>query len=489
MPSTSWGNECSVKLPLVVDLDGTLSPSDSLVEALVYVALRRPQELFRLLVAFGRGRSALKSFLADVGAYQAELLPVRSDLVAYIQSERASGRSIYLVTAAPQVVADAIGDRLGLFDAVIGSSDGVNLKARVKGDRIASLLPGGFAYAGNDKADLAVWRRAQSILLVDVSPSLARKARALGKPIEGEFYSAPAGLKTWLRALRIHQWSKNVLLFVPLVLAHRYDDPTAWLRVALGFLVFGIVASATYLINDLSDLTTDRRHKMKRNRPLARGDITIPAAVAIAGMLGAAGLVGGYFLDVHFAGLLVAYTVLTLSYSLRLKAIALLDVFVLGMLYSLRILMGGVLIDTVGISVLSPWLFVFSLFFFYSLSMAKRHSEIESAMAAGSTGRIRGRGYLTSDGPFTLAIGMAASAAAVVVMFQWVASEAYPAGFYPSPVWLWVSPFLVFLWATRVWLKSHRGRLHNDPVLFALKDPPSWMLGVLLILCFGLATW
>jgi 4-hydroxybenzoate polyprenyltransferase/phosphoserine phosphatase len=487
MPST-LGKKCTVKPPLVVDLDGTLTPSDSLVEALVYVALRRPQELFQLLAALGRGRFALKAFLADLGAYHAELLPVRADLVAFIKSERASGRPVYLVTAAHQSVANAIGDRLGLFDAVIGSSDGVNLKAKTKGDRIDSLLPGGFAYAGNDNADLAVWSLAQSIVLVNASSSVTRKARALGKPIEEEFHATPVGVKTWLRALRVHQWAKNVLLFVPLFLAHRYADATAWLRVAIGFFAFSIIASATYLINDLSDLAADRLHKTKRNRPLARGDITIPGAVGMAALLGAAGLVCGYLLDARFAGLLIVYIILTLSYSLRLKAIALLDVFVLGMLYSLRIFMGGLLIDTVTVHFLSPWLFVFSLFFFYSLSMAKRHSEIESALTAGSTGRVRGRGYLVSDGPFTLAIGMAASVAAVVVLFQWVASEAFPAGFYPSPAFLWALPFLVFMWSTRVWLKSHRGRLHDDPVLFALKDKPSLVLAALMICCFGLAS-
>jgi 4-hydroxybenzoate polyprenyltransferase len=274
-----------------------------------------------------------------------------------------------------------------------------------------------------------------------------------------------------------------VLLFVPLMLAHLFLDPIAWLRVGLGFVALGVVASAGYIVNDLSDLSADRVHATKRTRPIAKGEISIPSALRIAAALGIFGIAGGFLIDLRFGGLLIAYVTLTLAYSLRLKAIALLDVFVLGMLYTLRIVMGGFLIS----SKMSPWLLVFSLFFFYSLSTAKRHSEIARAEERGVTCRIHGRGYLVSDGLLILVIGVAASVAAALVLFEWVASDAYPIGHYPSPQWLWATPFLVFLWTTRIWLKSHRGRLDDDAVLFALKDPPSWLLGALLVVCFGLA--
>ena len=221
----------------------------------------------------------------------------------------------------------------------------------------------------------------------------------------------------------------------------------------------------------------------KKNRPIAKGEISIVSALAVAGLLGIIGLAGAFLIDVRFGLTAVLYVVLTLSYSIRLKAVALLDVFILASLYTSRVVMGSVILS----SEISPWLIVFSLFFFYSLSMAKRYAEINRAVSAGQSGKIRGRGYRTNDGPFALSVGLASVIAAVVVLLQYVANDASPAELYRSPQWLWPISFLVFMWSTRIWLKGHRGQLDDDPVIFALKDPPSWLLGASVALCFILA--
>lgn len=469
--------------PLVVDLDGTLSPSDSLLEALLFLALRKPQLIATLAVAATNGKAALKKCVASLGGYQPETLPLHGKFLEFLISERARGRKLYLVTAADQSVASAIADRVGLFEEAIGSSGGVNLKSSMKRARIERLLPGGYSYAGNDRADVDVWRGAKSIVIVSAGPNVSKEALALGPPVEAEFDPPYASWSDWGRALRIHQWAKNILMFVPLFLAGKFSDPASVFKVTLGFIVFGAIASSTYIINDLSDLASDRRHETKKNRPIARGDINVWSALSVAVGLGSFGLLSAFLIDSRFGLIALSYVGLTVSYSVRLKAIALLDVFVLSLLYTARVEMGSAILS----SVVSVWLILFSLFFFYSLSMAKRYAEINRALNSGLRGKIRGRGYRADDGPFVLSVGLASAVAAIVVLLQYVANDASPADFYRSPEWLWPISFLVFMWTTRIWLKGHRNQLDDDPVIFALKDPPSWLLGSLVAICFALA--
>lgn len=474
-----------VRHPLAVDLDGTLCKSDSSIDALISVGLRSPKYIPKLWSALLRGRASLKSALSEIGAYRPESAPLRDDFVSYLREQKASGRELHLVTASPQPVADAIAERVGLFDSASGSFNDRNLKGDEKARHLQERFPEGFSYAGNDRADLKVWRHARSAIAVAAPPAIERRLSRLGVPVEQRFPAPKVKLGTYLRMLRSHQWSKNVLMFFPLVLAHQYTDPEAILRVTLGFLCMCLVASATYIANDLSDLDADRQHATKSRRPLAAGEVSVTSALLIALALGLAGMVGALALDKWFALALLVYAALTVSYSIRLKEIALLDVFVLGLLYTLRIVMGTVLIGGLG----SPWLLVFSLFFFFSLSMAKRQVEIVRARQRGDHGRIRGRGYEVTDEPLTLSLGIAANSVAVLLLFLYVANDAYPQNSYSSPQWLWAISPIVFLWSTRIWLKSHRGKLDDDPINFALRDGPSLLLGVLVAACFVMAVW
>jgi 4-hydroxybenzoate polyprenyltransferase len=483
----------STALPLVVDLDGTLNRTDSLVEALIGVGLRRPSALPGTIMALLQGRPALKDHVAKLGFYSGEVLPLRPELLSWLEAEKGSGRELHLATAADQTVADTVAKRVGLFTSAIGSCNGVNLKGRNKLAALKAKFPDGFAYAGNDRADLEVWPGASSMVLVGVDASTRRKALRFGLPVEREFPKDDVSLKTWLKAGRLHQWSKNILLFVPLLLAHKYADVSAIVTVALGFSALGCVASGTYLINDLSDLDADRVHKTKRNRPLASGAISAASGFAAAVILIVGGLSAAYMVRPAFAAAVGVYVGVTLAYSMHLKKLAMLDVFVLGVLYTLRIFMGMVLIKAAP----SPWLLSFAMFFFFSLSMAKRHVEIVRAAETGLTGGdktggqtegfIKGRGYKASDAPLSLSFGVASSLAAILVLFLYVVHEAFPAGAYRHPQWLWIIGFLVFLWTSRIWLLSHRGELDDDPVAFAVKDGPSLLIGLLVLGTFALA--
>lgn len=470
-------------LPIAVDLDGTLARSDSLVDASVHAALRRPNCLPGVLASFFVGRLAFKEKLLELGAYQPQTIPLNEDLISYLKEQRSRGRELHLVTASPQDMADAVAARVGLFDTVTGSKDGVNLKGKLKAEYLRQRFPGGFAYAGNDASDLHVWRHASSAMTVGVPQSVASRLEELRIPVERRFERKPPSIKSWLKLMRVHQWSKNALMLVPLMLAHQYGNWVVVVNTAIAFVCMGLVASATYILNDLSDLDADRQHDTKRFRPLASAEISVHSGILVASVMGVLGGIGALFLDALFAATLAVYVVLTLAYSLRLKAIALLDVFVLGLLFTLRIMMGIVLLHVAP----SPWLLVFSLFFFFSLSMAKRHVEIVRAAARGHVGKINGRGYLPSDAPMTLGLGLASSNVAVTLLFLYVANDAYPVESYKSPQWLWAISPLVFLWTTRIWLKSHRGRLDDDPITFALCDPPSIGLGLAVFACFLLA--
>ena len=446
--------------------------------------LRRPSDFFGILAAFAKGRRAVAEHLTRLGYVDAESLPLRRDFLEYLERERASGRELHLAASAMQPVADAVAARLGIFGSARGSENGVELRGDAKLHHLQQRFPNGFSYAGGGEDDIPVWRGATSIVTVGASPATQRTAERLGPPIEREFPPARRSLRDWIRALRLHQWSKNLLLFVPLLLAHKYGDLAAFMQVAAGFIAFGCVASGTYLINDLSDLKADRAHPTKRFRLVARGDLGAMPALLLALALIAGGLIGGVMLGLGFAGLLVLYVAMTLAYSLHLKTVPIFDAFLLGSLYTIRILMGSVVIHVTN----SPWLLSFTMFSFFSLSLAKRHLEIVRATeAGGASGKLPGRGYVVSDAPLTLAFGVSASLCAILILFFYVTNDAYSTNLYAHPHWLWLIGVWVFLWFARIWLLTHRGELNDDPVLFAVRDPLSYVLGLLVAGTFVMA--
>jgi 4-hydroxybenzoate polyprenyltransferase len=285
-----------------------------------------------------------------------------------------------------------------------------------------------------------------------------------------------------LRSLRPHQWAKNTLIFIPLILAGRAGDRDAWISCALGFLAWGLVASAAYLVNDLRDLAFDRQHPSKRHRPIATGDLPARIAILAGAVIGACGLLLAAFLGKAPFLILLAYGICSLAYSLGLKRLPILDVLMLAALFTMRLVFGIAVADVPA----SPWLLVFSMFVFMSLSLAKRYAE---AARNGDDGKseIEGRGYVSRDAPLLLALGVATTAGAVLIMILYLIEEAFAAAFYRSPEFLWALPVILFLWLGRIWLLAGRQVLDEDPIRFAIGDRASLALGFAMVVVFIVA--
>ena len=474
-------NCATLNCPLIIDLDGTLIKTNSLDETFLDVLRRNPLDAWKLPLKLAIGRPALKAFLADRAALEVDTWPVREDFLEYVNKQFASGRKVVLATAADQKIAEAIAARFPFISEVV-ASDGIrNLKGEAKANRLRELFPEGFIYAGDSSSDLFVWAKSAGSILVEPSDRVLKRAHSIHAPL-AVFSTQRSIMQLLRRSLRLHQWTKNALLFVPLVLGGKGADSTAWIMAMLGFAAMGLTASATYIINDLWDLPSDRRHWSKRYRPLASGELSIREGLLVAGCC----LIGGFgvasFAGYMAIGILAIYVAATLFYSLALKRVPILDVFTLASLYTLRLGFGILLADVK----LSPWLLVFSMFVFGSLSMAKRHTEVLRYAESGLDS-MPGRGYVAKDGPLILGLGLASMLGAIFIMVLYLIEDAFPRGFYSTPAVLWTIPPILFLFLGRIWLVSHRGQLRDDPVAFALKDRVSLLLGLLMAFAFAVA--
>lgn len=461
--------------PLVVDLDGTMLYSDTLVEGIAAGLFQKPFATLAGCAGAVFSVPRFKSWVFHNVDVDYDAIPQNDRLVAWLTEEKAKGRPIHLVSAANQLVVDKLAERFGIFDSAHGSSDTHNLKGRNKRKFIVDTFGPDAVYAGDSRPDLHVWKGLGGAVYAGTSKTMARRLEKSGQ-LRAEFSRPAAGLRDWLKGFRIHQWSKNLLLFAPLILAHAYANMEAVVPAILAFLILGVVASGTYLINDLSDLSNDRRHRTKKDRPLPAGRLPVAQALVVAPAMVLGGLAAAWFVKPMFALALAAYVTLTLSYSLTFKRVALLDVFILGALYTLRLVMGAI---AAGVAH-SLWLLTFSMFFFLSLSLAKRHVEVAAGGAAPGQ-RIKGRGYFPEDWPLTLSLGTSASAGSILILVLYLVDSAWDAGVYQSPAYLGGIPVIIAFWTARIWLLAHRGQLHDDPVAFATKDRLSIGLGVGLV--------
>ncbi len=467
-------------LPIVVDLDGTLLRTDLLLEALILHLKQGLLGAFRVLGWLGRGRSHLKRRLAEAVELDVELLPCHEELVAWLREEHARGREIHLATASDDHFARAVAERFDFIDEVFASDGESNLKGRHKAARLEAAFPDGFCYAGDSSADLAVWRVAREGIVVDASGRTVRRARRATEVTR--VFPRPSQGLALARGARLHQWLKNTLVFVPLVLSGQLFEPSSALRTGLAFLALGLVASSNYLVNDLWDLGDDRAHWSKRHRPLASGRLHHPVALGfvLVGMTSGFGL--AFAIDPAIAAAIALYLGVSLSYSFKLKRIPIVDSFVLASLYSLRLVIGIIASRANP----SEWLIVFSMFVFSSLSLAKRYTEIQRVEATPGA-EMKGRGYVVSDGPLVLGMGLAAGVGAVLIMVLYLINDAFQQSFYGNVIWLWGFPATLHLFVCRLWLTCHRGELDDDPIVFTLKDRPSQVLLGVALLCFGMA--
>jgi 4-hydroxybenzoate polyprenyltransferase/phosphoserine phosphatase len=473
-------------IPLVVDLDGTLIQTDMLHETALHTLKGRPLDVLKMPAWLAQGKSTLKQHLAQGFEFSPANLPFNQAVLTWLTQEKNAGREIILCTASDQCLAVKIAEHLGFFDSVMASDGQTNLAGQNKAQALVQRFgPRGFDYAGNSSSDLPVWAVSRQAVVVSSSASLAARARQVAE-VSRVIPSGPASpFKTWRKALRAHQWLKNALLVAPLFAAHHIQDMQAWSHLLLAFVSFCMCASSVYLANDLLDLESDRQHPRKRHRPFAAGQIPVWQGVIASPILTLASLGVAWLVGPAFVKWLIVYFVVTTAYSIRLKRTILLDALILACLYTLRVLAGAA---AAGLA-MSFWLLAFSGFLFLSLAFVKRYAELQVQLLAGKT-RAHGRGYLTSDAPLVQMLGITSGYAAVLVLALYLNSEAVIA-LYRTPQLMWSTiPVMVF-WVSWIWMQAHRGDMHDDPLVFAIKDRASLLAGVVFafLLALGSVAW
>lgn len=458
--------------PLIVDLDGTLIHTDMLHESALRVSRDRPLDVLRIPVWLLRGKAVLKQNLAQRSAPDVVTLPYNAALLEWLKEERAAGRRIVLCTASDRSIAEAVAAHLGVFDEVMASDGTTNLAGDNKAEALTQRYgKGGFDYVGNSSADLKVWQRARKAVVVNGAPGLAGRAAALCGVVR-EFPPAPRGVTAWRRVLRVHQWLKNLLLFVPMFASHEVGSVDGWIALVLAFLSFSLCASTVYIANDLLDLESDRAHPRKRLRPFAAGTVPAWQGVLLAPVLMAASVVLGALAGGTFLPWLLCYFVVTCAYSWGLKRLIMLDCITLAVLYTLRITAGAAALSMP----LSFWLLAFSVFLFLSLAFVKRYAELQAQASSGNE-KVHGRGYYTADAPLVQMLGVTAGFASAVVLALYLNSDNVMVLYaWPEAVWGAV-PVLLF-WVSWIWVQAHRGQMHDDPLVFAVKDRASLLAGL-----------
>ena len=472
---------------LFVDLDGTLINGDSLWESFVLLIRKKPVAAVISLLSLFRGRAAFKKAVAQQIDYTPEIFHYNDDVVSFVRQEVRKGNSAVLATAADQIIANFVSNHLGCFSDIIASDGNNNLKGNHKLSAIRNYISNNsasnsFGYLGDSKSDRPIWSAATRVIVVASSTDLAQK-------IAGHIYvdtilkKPKASWKDYFGALRIHQWVKNTLIFVPLLLSHQFEDVEKGVMALLGFLCFGLCASATYLWNDILDLPADRRHPRKQFRPLASGKMSIRAYLAVSCLL----LILSFcfsllMLPPQATFILLGYIALTLSYSFFIKEKLLLDTMMLGLLYAYRIFYGGIVTNIL----VSDWLVAFSLFFFLGLALVKRYSEITAKPLNGPSNKIHGRGYYTSDREIIGVLGVSASFLSILILALYITSPTVMI-LYHHPQALWCVCFIMIYWVSRIWVLCHRGHMPDDPITFALRDKVSLLSGTLCLISILLA--
>ena len=458
--------------PLCVDLDGTLITTDLLLESCFALLKLNIFYIFLILFWLLKGKAYLKKKIACRVDLPADLLPYHSDFLDYLKEEHTKGRRLILASASNEKYVNAIAEHLGIFHNIFSSNATVNLSGNRKLQCLQDFLSDRkFDYAGNAREDLVLWHKADKAVLVNpgrgVKEEVEREKIIINQVFDNRKESIFLG---YIRAMRLHQWLKNLLIFVPLLMAHRFTDPTLLGRAVIAFLAFCMCASSVYVLNDLLDLPDDRKHPSKQNRPFAAGTLSIVHGVILIPMLLGIAFGLAALLRIEFFYMLLSYYIITLAYSLRLKRAALIDVIVLAGLYTIRIIAGGVAVTVEN----SFWLLVFSMFTFLSLALAKRYTEL---LPLQNRNNSFNRGYNTTDTETLFQFGCCSAYMAVLILALYINSEAVRNLYaHPKIIWL-LCPLLLYM-MTRIWLLARRNELHEDPVVFMIQDRRSQLLAV-----------
>jgi 4-hydroxybenzoate polyprenyltransferase len=441
--------------------------TDMLHESALMVLRDHPLETLKIPFCLAKGKAYLKQKLASLAHVDAGSLPYNGDLLRWLKSEKTSGRKLVLCTASDHSIATSIAEHLDIFDEVIASDGKVNLAGVHKAEALESRFGrAGFDYVGNSSADIPVWERARRAVVVNAPGHIEEKAKAVCE-VERVFPQPASGLSVWRRVLRMHQWLKNLLLFVPMLAAHQVSSSQMWVSLFLAFMSFSLCASSVYITNDLLDLESDRLHPRKRNRPFASGQVATWKGVVLAPLLLILSFAVGTTVSSQFMATLLVYFLLTCAYSLFLKQLMLVDCLALAILYTLRLVAGAAATG----QALTFWILAFSVFLFLSLAFVKRYAEIVVTTGNKPT-KIHGRGYITSDAPLVEGMGLASGYASVLVLALYLNSSIVVT-LYRNPEVIWGAVLVMLFWINWMWVKAHRGQMDDDPLVYALKDKAS----------------
>lgn len=467
-------------MPLAVDVDGTLVRTDLLHEASLAHVAANPLGLPRLLGWVLSGKAAFKSRLADNTVPDLATVPLRDETLAAIRTAQGEGRPVWLASASDHRYVERLAERIGGIAGVLATTPERNLAGAAKAEALnAAFGAGGYDYIGDRPVDMPVWQDARRKLVVSHGAAFERGVlrRFPDAEVIARDHPRPA---PYLKALRPHQWAKNLLVFLGMIAGHRLDLETL-LASIIAFVCFCCAASSAYIVNDLLDLSGDRQHPTKHRRPFAAGDIPVSHGLVISVVLMAAAFGLALLLPWRFLIVLAGYVGATFAYSLLLKRKTIIDVITLGGLYTIRVI-GGL---EAAAAKQSQWLLMFSLFLFLSLALVKRCSELVMRREAGKDDLV-GRGYRVADLAVLFPAACAAGYGAILVVALYMASPEV-AALYSHPARLWLFYPLLLYWITRVILLSSRNQMHDDPVVFALTDRVSWAVGVLALGVIALA--
>jgi len=460
---------------LFVDLDGTLTATDILFESIVIFLKNNPFRIIYLFLWCLSGKAYLKEQLSQKVDLNISILPYRQEVLEYIREAKLSGQQVVLATATHHKIANAISNHLAIFNDVIATNRNINLKGNRKLDAILDYVgEQSFDYIGDSKSDVAIWRAARKTIIINPSASLLKTLSNNTNVRTVKTGKGSNNLIVWIKAIRIHQWSKNFLLFLPLIMAHRLFDFNLLLENVLAFVSFSLTASAGYIFNDLIDLETDRQNIQKKQRPFASGMLSVKSgSIAFLSLILVSFTTALFTMPKLFSIILFLYFIITMAYSLFLKSKVIIDVITLSILYNIRIIAGGI---SIAIPI-SSWLIVFSTFLFTSLAFLKRYADLK--LLGKSQKNIEGRGYLKKDIDFVRSSGIASGYISLLVLTLYIYSE-HVTKLYKQPFLLWLCiPFILY-YISRMWLKTNRGEMTNDPIIFIIKDYISYIILIIM---------
>jgi 4-hydroxybenzoate polyprenyltransferase len=466
---------------LCLDLDGTLIRSDALFESIFQLVKVNPLLLIMVPIWLLKGKPNLKEEIDKRIDFKAEGLPYNQELIDYAISERDKGRKVYLATASHISIADKVAKHLNIFDGVYATKDGYNLKS----DKKAKVLNeefgiGKYVYAGDAKVDYNVWKDAAAAIVVSNNKSFIEGVNKSFR-VEKSFYKEVNVFKKIIKEIRVYQWVKNLLLFLPILLAHTLGNVTDLTNVVIGFFSFSISASFVYVLNDLLDLDSDRSHPRKKKRPLASGDLPIQVGISLVPILLVVGVGLSFLLSQTFQLILLSYIIITTAYSFSLKKVPILDIILLATLFTSRIVAGAFAANVD----LSMWILAFSMFFFMNLAVLKRYTEL-LVMKKKNEIEAKGRGYHIEDMGLLLSMGPAAGFLSVLVFVLYIDST-QATGLYSEPKLLWMITPVFLYWISRIWHLSVRGKMTDDPIVFTGKDKVSYIVGLIIFIIAYLA--